>query len=152
MTFTPVRIKRDTKQVGKSKIHWLEKLEYKILFAFEGNEDGVKNEIKNYVENKISEYEELTFEIRNRYFEKDLSIKNECISNLSKNLNCKDFNGNGCTLCDFRTTMVSWECFLLDLRKGYDSRDRYVRKLEDAEILFDDIGELILEKEFKVNG
>ena len=151
MTFSPVRVARNTKQLGKSKLHWTEKLEYKVLFAYEGRDENVKKDVLRYVEEKMIKYEEMTVAIRSRFFETTPARNDDCVASLSGNLKCSDFNGSGCISCDFDRAMWDWERTMSDLKKGNDTKEKHLESIENAEMFFDDAGEMIVDREYLVS-
>ena len=71
MSHSPVRIKRETLKVESSKIHWLEKVKYQILFAFDSERINIRDDIKSYIDMTVRKYEIETFRLRNKAFEKN---------------------------------------------------------------------------------
>ena len=71
MSHVPVRIKRETIKIESSKIHWVEKVKYQMIFACDGEREMVKDGIKEFIDAAIRRYEIETFRIRNRAFEKN---------------------------------------------------------------------------------
>ena len=116
MAFAPVRIRRETRQIGKSSIHWHEKVTYQVIFSRECNENDVRDAITLMLESKIMKYEKEIYGLKSRYFESDTNSKS-CIVGLSGRLNCADFNGGSCLACTFNTTIVQLEVRVQGLKR-----------------------------------
>ena len=69
MYHAPVRIKRETVRIDHSKMHWVEKVNYNILFATESQNGQVRDDIQNFIKNNLKRYEEITYKMRNKAFE-----------------------------------------------------------------------------------
>ena len=73
MLFSPIRIRRETLKVEMSKLHWTELVQYSFLFAAEKDFLSVnnRNDIRNFLEKAIDNYELETFKLRKKAFEKE---------------------------------------------------------------------------------
>lgn len=69
MLFAPVRIMRETIRVEASSLHWVEKVGYKVIFSLEKGEDGVVEDMLQYIESSIKVYEKETYKLRMKAYE-----------------------------------------------------------------------------------
>ena len=90
----PVRIKRESKLVEKSQLHWAERLIYTALFGMEEElgESNIKKDVIDFIKNAIQKYEAITYRLRNKIFRRNWKSGaiTECILNLSTNLICNE--------------------------------------------------------------
>ena len=70
MWVAPVRIARETLRVEASNLHSMERLGYKMAFAYEGEDERVLEDIQQYLEDKTKKYEGETYKLRLKAYEK----------------------------------------------------------------------------------
>ena len=73
MWYAPIRIKRESSKVELSKLHWVETLQYHIIYAAEKDflTAQNKNDIKNFMESNIKRYEQETCGLRRKAFDEE---------------------------------------------------------------------------------
>ena len=64
--YSPVRLKRATNKIEQSKIHWLEEVNYKLLFTVDSSMVQVKNDIMDITKHAMKTNEKMAYFIRNR--------------------------------------------------------------------------------------
>ena len=69
MWFAPIRIMRETLRVEASNLHWLEKVGYKIIFAAQDCENDVVDDVTQYLDRMLKQYEKETYKIRLKAYE-----------------------------------------------------------------------------------
>ena len=69
MWFAPIRIMRETLRVEASNLHWSEKVGYKIIFAAQECENDVIDDIMQYLDRMLKQYEKETYKIRLKAYE-----------------------------------------------------------------------------------
>ena len=74
-----------------------------------------------------------------------------CVSTLKGNQSCDTMNGGSCVKCSFRGKMADFEIKLLGCLKGYETSIRYKARIDEAEEIFDDVVELIQDREYSVS-
>ena len=166
MWFSPVRIRRETLKVEMSKLHWTELVQYSFLFAAEKDFLTVnnRNDIRNFLERAIDKYELETFKLRKKAFEKEREgMSNKiltkimpyldemlCVSTLRGSQSCDTMNGGSCIKCSFKEKMTDLEIKLMGCSRGYETSIRYKTRIDEAEEVFDDVVELISDREYSV--
>ena len=152
----PVRIKRESKQVEKSQLHWAERLVYTALFGMEEElgESNIKRDVIDFIKNAILKYETVTYRLRNKIFRRTWKTRaaTECILNLSANLICTESDGEACIECQFKREIVRMDMKMDDCDKGSSNKGRKEVKINDAEFAFESCADLILEKSYEVRG
>ena len=150
----PVRIRRESKQVEKSQLHWAEKVVYTALFGMEENLEGsnVKRDVADFIKNAIKKYETATYRLRNKIFRRNWKNSSavECILNLSANLICTESDGEACRECQFKREMIRMELKMNECDKGSTSKERKEAKINDAEFAFESCADLVLDKSYEV--
>lgn len=66
------------------------------------------------------------------------------------NQKCDTINGGSCIKCSFNEKIADLELKLLCCAKGYETSIRYVARIEAAEEIFNNIVELILDRDYEV--
>ena len=67
------------------------------------------------------------------------------------NQSCDTANGGSCIKCSFVGKLMDLELKLMSNHKGYETSIRYKARIDEAEEIFDDLVELILEREYSVS-
>ena len=157
---------RETLRAEASGIHWMEKVGYRIVFAAEDCENDVVEDIAQFIDRMIKQYEKETYRIRLKAYEegeKGISIlynlilnydldKKVCASIMSNNLLCeKSSSGTICNECHFKALIADCDKWVNELNGNIGNRTEQISRLEKAELRFDDAVELIVEKRYKVN-
>ena len=158
---------RETLRVEASTIHWMEKIGYRIIFAAEGIENEVIEDVSQYLDRMVKSYERETYKIRLRAHEIEakgkiwvgvvninriFSENKVCASIMSSNLLCeKTSNGISCNECHFKAIIADCSRWVNEMNSDFGNRAEQKAKLEKAELRFDDAVELISEKCYKVN-
>ena len=150
MAFAPIRIKRVTRQVSKSDLHWHEKVMYQILMAYNPENVDIQESMALFLDNQLVKYEKYTYALRCRYFNDGSPTANGCTVGLSSKLSCLDFGGNTCNSCSFEQAITRWEIRVMDLKKECNTKDEKVQRIEDAEMAFSDCADIICERKFQV--
>ena len=154
MLNVPVRIKRESKLVEKSQLHWAERLIYTALFGMEEElgESDIKRNVIDFIKNAIQKYEAVTYRLRNKIFKRNWKsgTTTECILNLSTNLSCTESDGEACVECQFKREIIRMNTKMEDCDKGSSSKIRKETKINDAEFAFESCADLILEKSYEV--
>ena len=70
MWLAPVRVMRETLRVEASALHWMEKVGYKMIFAFETEGNEVLEDMIQYMAEKTKKYEAETYRLRLKAYEK----------------------------------------------------------------------------------
>ena len=60
---------RETLRVEASDLHWMEKVGYKIIFAAQDCDNGVIDDIAQYLDRMTKQYENETYGIRMKAYE-----------------------------------------------------------------------------------
>ena len=60
-------------------------------------------------------------------------------------------NGGSCIKCSFKGKMAEFEIKLLGCTRGYETSIRYKTRIDEAEETFDDLVELIHDREYSVS-
>ena len=71
MWLAPVRILRETTRVEASSLHWMERVNYKMIFAFEAGENEVMEDMIQYMAEKTKKYEAETYKLRLKAYDKN---------------------------------------------------------------------------------
>ena len=167
MWFAPVRIRKETLKVEMSKLHWAELAKYSFLFAAEKDFLSInnRNDIRGFLERAIDKYEFDIFKIRKKAFDKENEGKDKashnqlviysdeilCVSTLRGDQSCDTMNGGSCIKCSFGNKMADLEIKLLGCTRGYETSIRNKARIEAAEEIFDDLVELIIDREYLVS-
>ena len=61
-------------------------------------------------------------------------------------------NGGSCIKCSFKEKMAEFEIKLQGCPRGYETSIRYKARIDEAEEIFDDVVELILDREYAVRS
>ena len=71
MWFAPVRVMRETTRVEASSLHWMERVSYRMLFAFESEGNAVLDDMIQYLGEKTKKYEAETYRLRSKAYDKN---------------------------------------------------------------------------------
>ena len=153
MAHSPIRIKRETHHVDKSKLHWAERVRYSVLFGFLKDKDEraifqMKEDLINFMERNILKYEEITYRLRNKMFEKNENQISECIKSLSNQFFCNE--GEACDECQFNRLVKRMDENLELLNKGLPSFESKDATFEALDFAFERIADLVIEKGYEV--
>ena len=75
-----------------------------------------------------------------------------CVATLRGNKSCDTMNGGSCIKCSFNDKMVDLEIKLLGCQRGYETSIRYKARIDSAEEIFDDVVELVIERDYRVSS
>ena len=73
-----------------------------------------------------------------------------CVSTLRGSQSCDTMNGGSCIKCSFKEKMTDFEIKLMGCSRGYETSIRYKARIDEAEEIFDDVVELISDREYSV--
>ena len=74
-----------------------------------------------------------------------------CVATVKGNQKCDTVNGGSCIKCSFNEKITDLELKLLCCTRGYETSIRYVARIEAAEETFNELIELILDREYEVS-
>ena len=64
-------------RVEASALHWMEKVNYRMIFAFESGRNEVLEDLIQYLDEKTKKYEAETYRLRLKGYDKNLDGKTE---------------------------------------------------------------------------
>ena len=73
-----------------------------------------------------------------------------CVTTIRGNQSCDTMNGGSCIKCSFRGKLADMEIKLFGCSRGYETSIRYKARIDEAEETFDELTELILDREYMV--